>query len=37
VRAVQEFFEGQSQSSLQTIRLCLLKGPLLAAVEKELF
>jgi len=37
VRAVQEFFEGQPQSSLQTIRLCLLKGPLLAAVEKELF
>lgn len=36
IRAVREFFPEHPDSSLKTIRLCLFKGPLLGAVEKEL-
>ena len=36
VRAVDEFFKKYPQSSLQTIRLCLVKGPLVDAVLREM-
>lgn len=36
IRAVREFFKEHPDSSLTTIRLCLLNGPLLEAVKKEL-
>jgi O-acetyl-ADP-ribose deacetylase (regulator of RNase III) len=35
VRAVREFFEANPESSLKHIRLCLMKGALLEAVQKE--
>ena len=36
IRAVKEFFKEHPDSSLTTVRLCLLNGPLLDAVKKEL-
>lgn len=35
LHAVTEYFDLYPESSLHTIRLCLLQGPLLAAVEAE--
>lgn len=36
IRAVTEFFREHPDSSLTTVRACLLNGPLLEAVKKEL-
>jgi O-acetyl-ADP-ribose deacetylase len=35
IRAVVDFFADHTESPLKTIRLCLLKGPLLEAVKKS--
>jgi putative ATPase len=36
VRAVREFMRARPDTSLRTVRLCLLPGPLVALVEQEL-
>jgi O-acetyl-ADP-ribose deacetylase (regulator of RNase III) len=36
VRAVREFFAAHEETSLRTLRLCLLDGPLVALVQQEL-
>jgi len=36
VRAVRELMDAQPQTSLRTVRLCLLEGPLVALVQQEL-
>jgi O-acetyl-ADP-ribose deacetylase (regulator of RNase III) len=36
VRAVREFFAAHEETSLRTLRLCLLDGPLVAHVQQEL-
>lgn len=36
VRAVREFFAAHDETSLRTLRLCLVGGPLVALVQQEL-
>jgi putative ATPase len=36
VRAVRDFFAAHPNSSLRSLRLCLVKGPLVALVQQEL-
>ena len=36
VRAVREFFAAHDETSLRTLRLCLVSGPLVALVRQEL-